>query len=388
MSVKLMAAALESALPANEKLVMVTLCNFVDDEGKWLYPSMETVAQRASMSKRTVQRIMSNFRERKLLLRAEKEPHEKYRSEKYRIDAARIISGDVLDAEPCNKGDKLTPSPDDTDVTSGVTNEAQNHDTSVTQYVKNHDITVSSSNTDLSLRDSEEDGRDETPPLLIDDDLELQARDVIVQYHALEQELLGANPSYQRIHEHYVDMVVDWLKLGMDEEFMLKRFKCGLQKLAEKGRSSPHFNYWRDVMPDNWKQSDRYKAQQEQERIQTVSEPFDATRAASTLLERHIIMPHVPKGADVPAWAASQMQMLREDERWKALCTAFAKRFGEATLHRWLDKCAPIVLDDAQMLLVCPSRMVKDHITNHHLRDLRAMLGSICSTDMNITLVL
>lgn len=58
MSIRLMAAALETSLPPTAKLVLVGLCDFANDDGDSVWPSLDTIARRASVSRSTGQRTL------------------------------------------------------------------------------------------------------------------------------------------------------------------------------------------------------------------------------------------------------------------------------------------------------------------------------------------
>lgn len=63
-----MTAAWDMDLPQNEKLVLLSLCDQARDDG-YCWPSMQTIARRCGVSRRTAFRIVGRLRERGLLRR-------------------------------------------------------------------------------------------------------------------------------------------------------------------------------------------------------------------------------------------------------------------------------------------------------------------------------
>lgn len=55
MSVKLMAAAWDLDIPSTEKMVLMCLCDFANDDGGNCWPSIATISRKCSKSERTVQ---------------------------------------------------------------------------------------------------------------------------------------------------------------------------------------------------------------------------------------------------------------------------------------------------------------------------------------------
>lgn len=55
MSIKLMSAAWELDIPSTEKMVLMCLCDFANDDGDHCWPSISTIARKCSKGERTVQ---------------------------------------------------------------------------------------------------------------------------------------------------------------------------------------------------------------------------------------------------------------------------------------------------------------------------------------------
>jgi len=67
MSIKQMALVWEHEFTANELLVMLALADHANDEGGSIYPALGRVAWKTGLSRRTVQRYVSDLRKRKVL---------------------------------------------------------------------------------------------------------------------------------------------------------------------------------------------------------------------------------------------------------------------------------------------------------------------------------
>jgi hypothetical protein len=68
MSVKVMAAVFDSSLPPNEKFVLLAYADHASDDGKRVYPAVDTIAKKTSYSARTVQRITRQLEEAGFLI--------------------------------------------------------------------------------------------------------------------------------------------------------------------------------------------------------------------------------------------------------------------------------------------------------------------------------
>lgn len=55
MSIKLISAAWDLDIPSTEKMVLMCLCDFANDEGEHCWPSISTIARKCSKGERTVQ---------------------------------------------------------------------------------------------------------------------------------------------------------------------------------------------------------------------------------------------------------------------------------------------------------------------------------------------
>lgn len=58
MSIKLMSIAWDMDIPSTEKMVLLCLCDYADDNGRSCYPAISTLAKRTSKNARTVQRAL------------------------------------------------------------------------------------------------------------------------------------------------------------------------------------------------------------------------------------------------------------------------------------------------------------------------------------------
>lgn len=88
MSVRLMAKVWELELPANEKLLLLTLADFAADDGEQIYPSVATMCRKSSMPERTVRRLLGRLRERGVLELVE--PARQHKPARYRLRPATL----------------------------------------------------------------------------------------------------------------------------------------------------------------------------------------------------------------------------------------------------------------------------------------------------------
>jgi hypothetical protein len=68
MSILLMSKVFATGLRPSKKIVLLSLADFASDDGKNVYPSVETVAEKSSLSTRSVQTIIGGFLKSGLLL--------------------------------------------------------------------------------------------------------------------------------------------------------------------------------------------------------------------------------------------------------------------------------------------------------------------------------
>lgn len=92
MSIRLMASAMETALPASQKLVLMVLCDRANDQGGSIWESVGEIARKSSLSDRQVQRTMRHFEADLGLLRVVGNANggAPGMSRRYRIDVARL----------------------------------------------------------------------------------------------------------------------------------------------------------------------------------------------------------------------------------------------------------------------------------------------------------
>lgn len=129
MSVKVMGAVWESALPQREKFVLLAFADHADHEGKKVFPSVGLVAWKTGYTTRSIRRIVKTLVEKEYLVQ---EGKTKYGTKLYRIALENLprlppylgddklsgakYGGDILSGVGVTKsqgqdggGDKLTP---------------------------------------------------------------------------------------------------------------------------------------------------------------------------------------------------------------------------------------------------------------------------------------
>ncbi len=100
MSFRVGAAVLYADLPSTQKLVMLVLADHADENGEGIYPSVHRVAALAGMSRRTVQRMLSDLVEGQWIRVAA--PSSRHRPTEYAINVEVV-------EEHAIRGDSLTP---------------------------------------------------------------------------------------------------------------------------------------------------------------------------------------------------------------------------------------------------------------------------------------
>lgn len=140
-----MSAAWRLNMPATKKLTLLALCDWANDEGGSLYPSISAIAARCSVSERTAQRLVHGLIEDDWLKVVGNENGGRPgMSRRYQINAERIYSEGAItgvNSSPVT-GDSLTP--------LRVTNEARR----VTNQVETGDTGVTRSTIDPSVKAS------------------------------------------------------------------------------------------------------------------------------------------------------------------------------------------------------------------------------------------
>lgn len=94
-------------LPPNHKIVLLALCDWADDEGSRVYPSMETLAKKSSMSKRSAQRIVHDLIDQNFLSVVGNENGGAGKSRQYSINV-QTLQDALTDGLTHKKGDSLS----------------------------------------------------------------------------------------------------------------------------------------------------------------------------------------------------------------------------------------------------------------------------------------
>lgn len=90
MSIFVMSEVWKTNLEPNKKLVLLALADRADDDGMNSYPSVAKIAAKASLSERTVQRILSDFRDDGLIVLTDDYDPKKFRPNTYAIDLNKL----------------------------------------------------------------------------------------------------------------------------------------------------------------------------------------------------------------------------------------------------------------------------------------------------------
>ena len=106
MSIKVMTMVFDAQLKSNQKLVMLALADHANDMGGRVFPSIERVAHKVCLSKRQVQRIMTDLRKEGLIHMTHKAS--RHRPREYRIDLVKL-KAIMVEYETPVRGDNMTP---------------------------------------------------------------------------------------------------------------------------------------------------------------------------------------------------------------------------------------------------------------------------------------
>ena len=130
MSISLMSMAWRVNLQTSHKMALLALCDWANDEGGSLHPSIKKVAERISCSDRTAQRIVHDLIEQDwLAVVGNANGGAPGQTRRYQINTAKLAHESVTGAKLSGVSNKTG----DTGDARRVTNEAETGDTVVTQ---------------------------------------------------------------------------------------------------------------------------------------------------------------------------------------------------------------------------------------------------------------
>lgn len=109
MSIKLMSIAWDMDIPSTEKMVLLCLCDYADDNGRSCYPAISTLAKRTSKNARTVQRALRWLEKSKICDIRERAGT----STDYTINLASFVTPDKMSplTKTTRRGDTTPPNP-------------------------------------------------------------------------------------------------------------------------------------------------------------------------------------------------------------------------------------------------------------------------------------
>ncbi len=109
MSIRLMSQVMESDLPSSEKFILVVCADHGRDNGSGIYPGIETIARKTSLSKRTVRRLIQNLIARGILTVVKKSARGR-RTEYFLRGDMLTPQNKILKGTPRDSwGDTMTP---------------------------------------------------------------------------------------------------------------------------------------------------------------------------------------------------------------------------------------------------------------------------------------
>ena len=99
MSVKLMGRVFDLALITNRKFVLLVLANYADDDGRNVFPTVNTILEKTGLGERTVGRCLSEFRKNCVIIKYDSRKGKRGLIPVYRIqiDRAESVYGLVGD---------------------------------------------------------------------------------------------------------------------------------------------------------------------------------------------------------------------------------------------------------------------------------------------------
>ena len=161
MSVRLMSKAFMTPLPASQKLVLIVMCDYANDDGLSCHPSVAQVAVKASLSDRQCKRVLKQLQDDGYLsVVANPNGGKPGTTRHYKISVEKLSTGDADDTRTGDASDTPTGDTHDTgDKLTRVTPEAKTGDTGdmggVTPRAKTGDTHVTQPTIDPSVEPSE-----------------------------------------------------------------------------------------------------------------------------------------------------------------------------------------------------------------------------------------
>jgi hypothetical protein len=125
MSINLMSAVFSaSELTSTEKLVLLAMTDFANDDGLSIYPSIETLSKKTALAERTIQRVIQGLQERGIV-EVIIQGNGRYHTNEYRIykGKLKLEKGDTATRKgdrQYTKGDRVSSKGDPTSI-KGVT---------------------------------------------------------------------------------------------------------------------------------------------------------------------------------------------------------------------------------------------------------------------------
>lgn len=131
MSVRLMSKAFMTPLPASQKLVLIVMCDYANDDGLSCHPSVAQVAVKSSLSDRQCKRVLKQLQDDGYLsVIGNPNGGKPGTTRHYRISIERLSTGDADDTRTSVTHDTPTGDTGDTgDKLTRVTPEAKTGDT-------------------------------------------------------------------------------------------------------------------------------------------------------------------------------------------------------------------------------------------------------------------
>ena len=369
MSIRLMSYVFDADLPPSEKLVMLVLCDFANDQGERCHPSKNTVAEKSSLSKRQVQRVMKQLADRGLLaLMDNAKGGAPGKTCHYHINVAALQRGVILSPVTGDNEDERDDNTSSVGVTpcpQGVTSATQTGDVGVTRTTSKPLRTSSSGHVDSS-----EDQNTTTSPFSDSENEGSEAEQIIAAHCQLHHELFGLTLSPHSMAQGDVMLAEQWVGRGIDAVFCKKVFRRRLMQRKSKGKGGVvNFRYWERAIPEEWSKRPKTRQSSASSTSNKPSKPAKI-QINDTALREAVELHH--QVDDWHEWAAKSIDRLQGDEDWEAVCSRIEKRLGETTFRSWIKPIRLVWKSDRLIGLNVSTRFMREWIMNHYWQDICA----------------
>jgi DNA-binding transcriptional ArsR family regulator len=231
MSVTAMSAVFKSTLPTGEKMVLLIIADHASDDGTNAWPGLDTIARKASMTRRSVQRHISALVDAGLVI----VERQKGGTAEMRDDRRPNRYTVVLDALPVDGVTERTPRKRCAAKADGVTSEHDGVTSEPPRGDRNDADGVTPTSPNPSYEPSEEPPVEFFPDAAHQEPPPITARDITGHYHDTFRQTHGAAPpqtSVKRIAQAAKQLLVEGYDPDAIIEATRRTAKAGHANLA------------------------------------------------------------------------------------------------------------------------------------------------------------